>query len=86
LNNADVVLLNGNLENLGSLIVTAKKAATITKQNLVWALIYNAIALPLAASGLLTPWLAALGMSLSSVIVVLNALRIRNTRLTSSLT
>jgi Cu2+-exporting ATPase len=79
LNNADVVLLNGNLENLGSLMVIAKKTAIITKQNLVWALVYNALALPLAASGLLTPWLAALGMSLSSVLVVLNALRIKNT-------
>jgi Cu2+-exporting ATPase len=79
LNNADVVLLNGNLENLGSLIAIAQKASAITKQNLVWALLYNALALPLAASGLLTPWIAALGMSLSSVVVVLNALRIKNT-------
>jgi len=43
---------------------------------LAWALVYNAIALPLAATGVLTPWIAALGMSLSSVLVVLNALRI----------
>jgi Cu2+-exporting ATPase len=76
LNNADIVLLSGKLDSLSSLIVVAKKASKITKQNLLWALIYNAIALPLAASGELTPWIAALGMSLSSVLVVLNALRI----------
>ena len=84
LNNADVVLLNGNLENLASLVVVARKAATITRQNLAWALAYNAIALPLAASGFLTPWIAALGMSVSSVFVVLNALRIRNTTLANA--
>jgi len=76
LNNADVVLLSGNLNNLRSLIATARKTSMITKQNLAWALVYNAIALPLAATGVLTPWIAALGMSLSSVLVVLNALRI----------
>ncbi|MFQ3247814.1 MAG: Cu2+-exporting ATPase [Arenicella sp.] len=76
LNNADVVLLSGNLNNLRSLIATAQKTSMITKQNLAWALVYNAIALPLAATGVLTPWIAALGMSLSSVLVVLNALRI----------
>ncbi|MFT5655795.1 MAG: Cu2+-exporting ATPase, partial [Arenicella sp.] len=78
LNNADVVLLNGNLAYLDSLTKVAQKASIITKQNLTWALTYNALALPLAAFGLLTPWIAALGMSLSSVLVVLNALRIQN--------
>jgi len=85
LNNADVVLLNGNLNNINSLIAVAKKTAVITKQNLLWALIYNAIALPLAAIGQLTPWIAALGMSLSSVLVVLNALRIKHTAISSDI-
>ncbi|MBL4672095.1 MAG: heavy metal translocating P-type ATPase, partial [Arenicella sp.] len=84
LNNADVVLLSGNLNNLASLIAIAKKASMITKQNLLWALIYNAIALPLAATGGLTPWIAALGMSLSSVLVVLNALRINYSEISNS--
>ena len=77
LNNADVVLLNGNLSNLTSLIEVSNNASKVTKQNLRWALIYNMVALPLAATGLLTPWIAALGMSLSSLLVVLNALRVR---------
>ena len=47
------------------------------RQNLGWALAYNLFALPLAAAGELAPWLAALGMSLSSLVVVVNALRLR---------
>ena len=48
----------------------------MVRQNIGWALGYNGIALPVAAAGILTPWLAALGMSLSSLLVVLNALRL----------
>ena len=48
----------------------------IIHQNYAWALGYNGVALPVAAIGLLTPWLAALGMSLSSLLVVVNALRL----------
>ena len=47
----------------------------IMRQNLTWAVIYNLAAVPLAASGWLQPWMAAIGMSLSSLLVVLNALR-----------
>ena len=49
------------------------------RQNLCWAVLYNLIALPLAATGLLAPWAAALGMSVSSLVVVLNALRLLRT-------
>ena len=48
----------------------------IIRQNMIWAFGYNVCALPLAAAGLVAPWLAAIGMSLSSLIVVLNALRL----------
>jgi Cu2+-exporting ATPase len=48
----------------------------IVRQNLAWAIVYNATALPLAALGYVPPWAAAIGMSASSLIVVLNALRI----------
>jgi Cu2+-exporting ATPase len=48
----------------------------IVRQNLLWALAYNLTAIPLAAFGLLAPWMAALGMSLSSLLVMLNALRL----------
>lgn len=73
---ADIVLLNGRLDNLNALAGIARKARLVTRQNLRWSLLYNGLALPLAASGYLSPWLAALGMSFSSVLVVLNAFRI----------
>ena len=46
------------------------------RENLGWAVLYNVVALPLAAAGILAPWAAALGMSVSSLVVVLNALRL----------
>ena len=73
---ADVAVLNGRLDSLTLLQDTAILTQSVTRQNLLWALFYNAVALPLAAAGMLAPWIAALGMSLSSLIVVLNALRI----------
>jgi len=48
----------------------------VIRQNLAWAIGYNLLALPLAAAGLVTPWLAAIGMTLSSLAVTLNALRL----------
>ncbi|RBP50695.1 Cu2+-exporting ATPase [Arenicella xantha] len=76
-NNADVILLNGNLGRLIDIQTVATRTQQVTRQNLVWALGYNVLVLPLAALGFLTPWIAALGMSLSSLLVVLNASRIR---------
>ena len=76
MSNADIVLLNGGLDQLHHLSAVATKTELITQQNKWWAIAYNGIALPIAAAGLLTPWLAAIGMSLSSLLVVLNTLRI----------
>ena len=73
---ADIILLGGNLNSLNFLSQIARKTQLVTRQNLLWASIYNVLVLPLAAFGYLTPWLAALGMSASSLLVVLNALRI----------
>lgn len=73
---ADVVLLDNKLQNIAMLFSKAKLSRAILIQNLSWALLYNLMALPLAAMGLVPPWLAALGMSVSSLVVVLNALRI----------
>jgi len=74
--NADMVLLNSTLKPLYSGVIAARRTLTIIRQNLFWALAYNALALPLAASGLIAPWMAAIGMSASSLIVVFNALRL----------
>lgn len=74
---ADVLMLTQDLQVLATAISVARKTRRIIRQNLSWALIYNAIALPLAALGLVSPWQAAIGMSLSSLIVVGNAMRLR---------
>jgi Cu2+-exporting ATPase len=73
---ADVVLLSGRLQGLVDAFGIARRARRVVRQNLAWALGYNAVALPLAAAGLVTPWLAGIGMGASSLLVVLNALRL----------
>ncbi len=73
---ADVIFTGDDLRTLASLPAQASMTRRIVRQNLAWAVCYNAAALPLAAAGVLTPWMAALGMSLSSIVVVLNALRL----------
>jgi Cu2+-exporting ATPase len=73
---ADVIMLGESLAPLTTAIVMARKTMRIVRQNLVWAIVYNALALPLAAMGFVPPWLAAVGMSASSLVVVLNALRL----------
>ncbi len=73
---ADAVLLNGQLLQLVEALKTSRQTRRIIRQNLWWALAYNVCALPLAAAGMVPPWLAAIGMSLSSLVVVLNALRL----------
>jgi len=73
---ADCVLLSGRLDSLCEIDRVASRSARLMKQNLAWAAAYNTAAIPAAAFGMMTPWLSALGMSLSSMLVVLNALRI----------
>ena len=73
---ADLIMLGDSLAPVFTAIRLARKTMRIVRQNLLWAIIYNAAALPLAAFGLVPPWLAAIGMSASSLIVVLNALRL----------
>ncbi|WP_051080514.1 heavy metal translocating P-type ATPase [Thioalkalivibrio sp. ALJT] len=74
---ADLVLMSDRLEHMLEALQQARRTERIIRQNITWAIGYNAVALPVAAAGLLTPWLAALGMSLSSLLVVGNALRLR---------
>ncbi|MEZ5448748.1 MAG: hypothetical protein R3E89_07035 [Thiolinea sp.] len=74
---ADMVLLSDQLAQLPFALKTARRTQTIIRQNFAWAIGYNLVAIPLAASGVLAPWMAAIGMSLSSLVVVMNALRLR---------
>ncbi|MDP1864429.1 MAG: heavy metal translocating P-type ATPase [Thiobacillus sp.] len=73
---ADMVMLGGRLATLADGIALARKTQKIIRQNLGWALGYNLIAIPAAAMGFVTPWIAGIGMSSSSLLVVLNALRL----------
>lgn len=73
---ADCVLLGDNLSQLPNTLKLAHQARRIIRQNLAWAFLYNAAALPLAICALVPPWAAAIGMSTSSLVVVLNALRV----------
>jgi P-type Cu2+ transporter len=73
---ADLILVGEDLEALPHAIATARRTLRIARQNLLWSATYNLGSLPLAALGYIPPWLAALGMSLSSVLVVVNAMRL----------
>ena len=74
---SDSIILNGQIEAIIAAKRIADKTKRIIKQNLRWALIYNGSVLIPAALGYVPPWLAAIGMSLSSLFVVLNALRLK---------
>ena len=73
---ADMILLSPRLDTLGRGLATADRTLRVIRQNLGWALAYNLVAVPAAVLGYVTPWLAALGMSLSSLLVVANSLRL----------
>jgi Cu2+-exporting ATPase len=74
---APALLLRDDLNLIQVLLRKAQQTHTIMQQNLTWALLYNLIALPLAAAGMIPPWGTAIGMSMSSLIVVLNATRLK---------
>jgi len=73
---SDLVLLDGRLSRLLDAFSASVRTMRIVRENLLWAVAYNMIALPLAVAGYVTPWLAGIGMGLSSLLVVLNALRL----------
>ena len=73
---SDVVVAAGGLERLPDAIAHARRTLGVVRQNLAWATLYNLIAIPAAAFGLVTPLLAAVGMSASSLVVVVNAARL----------
>ncbi|MDE1927438.1 MAG: cadmium-translocating P-type ATPase [Burkholderiales bacterium] len=72
---ADAVITSNDLQDVVRARVVALRTVAIVRQNLGWALVYNAVGIPLALSGWLPPWAAGLGMATSSLVVVLNALR-----------
>ncbi len=73
---SDFVLMGGHLDALVDTVQRSRRTLRIVKQNLVWAGVYNAACVPLALMGWLPAWAAGLGMALSSLLVVLNALRL----------
>jgi Cu2+-exporting ATPase len=73
---ADLILVGDRLEALPEAVQIARRARSIIRQNLVWAAAYNLTAMPLAAMGWVPPWMAAIGMSASSILVVLNSMRV----------
>ncbi len=74
---SDIVLLSERLIEVAHALVLSRRTMRVMRQNFAWAIAYNLIAVPLAAMGWVSPWLAALGMSASSLIVVANALRLK---------
>lgn len=77
---ADLVLVGGDLGAIALAVSHARLSRRVTRENLVWAAAYNLASLPLAALGLVPPWAAAVGMSVSSLLVVANSLRLRRVR------
>ena len=73
---ADMVLLSSEIGRLADGVRLARRSQIVIKQNLLWSVLYNALAIPAAAMGYITPWMAGIGMSLSSLLVVLNAMRL----------
>jgi Cu2+-exporting ATPase len=73
---SDIILIGNSLNGLLDVLMISKKTNAIINENISWALVYNLSVTPLAIMGYLAPWMAAIGMSLSSLVVVLNARRL----------
>jgi Cu2+-exporting ATPase len=75
-----VLLVRESLAALPVAVAHARKTKRVMRQNMAWASAYNLLAIPLAALGWVPPWVAAIGMSASSIFVVLNSLRLGRIR------
>ena len=73
---SDFVVMGESLQSVVHAVLLARKTMSVVRQNLWWALLYNAACVPLAVAGLLPAWLAGLGMASSSLVVIVNALRL----------
>lgn len=78
---ADITLMRGDLNSVADAIIMSRKTMRNIKQNLFFAFFYNTVGIPIAAIGLLAPWVAGAAMAFSSVSVVLNALRLQKVNL-----
>ena len=74
---ADIILVDPSLKAIAQGLLHAHRTRQIIRQNLTWALVYNLAAIPLAVGGWINPWIAGIGMSVSSLVVTLNAWRLR---------
>jgi len=81
---ADITIVHDRLDRLPTIIILARRTVRIIKQNLFWAFFYNVAAIPLAATGRVSPGIAAAAMMFSSISVVLNSLRLRRHQVSSS--
>ncbi|MFO8044861.1 MAG: heavy metal translocating P-type ATPase [Halomonas sp.] len=77
---ADAILLSPRLSRIVEAVEISRATRRIMRQNMIWSVCYNFIAMPIAAMGFIPPWLAAMGMSVSSLVVVGNALRLNRFR------
>jgi len=77
---ADAILVSPRLARIVEAIEISRATRRVMRQNMVWSVCYNFSAMPLAAMGLIPPWLAAIGMSASSLVVVGNAMRLNRFR------
>jgi Cu2+-exporting ATPase len=73
---ADFIITGTSLKYIEYILICGDRTRSVIRQNLAWALAYNLCAVPFAAAGMIVPWMAALGMSLSSLLVVLNSGRL----------
>ncbi|HMW61626.1 MAG TPA: copper-translocating P-type ATPase, partial [Leptospiraceae bacterium] len=78
---ADVSLMSGDLGGVADAIEASRRTMRNIRQNLFWALAYNSLGIPIAAAGLLAPWVAGAAMAMSSVSVVTNALRLQRMKI-----
>ena len=77
---ADFVLQSGKVMDVAWTLHQARQTMRVVRQNLVWAGLYNLVCVPLALVGWMPPWLAGLGMAGSSLVVIVNALRLSSDR------
>lgn len=80
---ADIIILNDEIGKIEDVFLISEKVMRNIRQNLIWALLYNAVAIPLAAAGIMNPSIASAAMSFSSIAVLMNSLKLRKMEVSS---